>query len=141
VDGFAAAYAVDDSARTDWDYLQATYVCCGGHGAFDGYLTWAAAATGSGSNGVPNGSGSVPDSCCKKEAVGCGRNVLNRVARRNLHLHIFTRGCMTVIQETLSAEVSPMLRVLAAGALASAFIKVNKHHHLFFSRKNFGANI
>jgi len=113
VESFAKEYSSDEEAKGVWDTIQSGYVCCGGHGAHDGYEIWANA-------GLP--SHSLPNSCCK-ETPDCGRAIFQRVRRQNLHLHVFTRGCMAVVQDALDADVSPLLALSAGGALAAAAFK------------------
>lgn len=46
------------------------------------------------------------------------------VGRGELHLHLFSRGCMRVIEDMLIEEVAPLLQAYVIGGLVIAFVKV-----------------
>ena len=47
----------------------------------------------------------VPDSCCLRFSVGCGRNIFKNNQDRAVFPLIFTHGCITIIERRIKEHV------------------------------------
>ena len=47
----------------------------------------------------------VPDSCCLRYSIGCGRNIFKNNVDRAVYPQIFTHGCITIIERRIKEHV------------------------------------
>ena len=47
----------------------------------------------------------VPDSCCLRFSIGCGRNIFKNNQDRAVFPLIFTHGCITIIERRIKEHV------------------------------------
>jgi len=103
------SYLTDDSVKYNWDWMQRDLRCCGSVNYESGFQSWDTIL-----------SGSVPDSCCRKETEFCGKDKISSFTsqRAFIDLGIWKDGCLDILQLKISNEVVPMLLVYAGvGAL------------------------
>jgi len=134
-------YATDPFLRSRWDTIQKEFRCCGGYNVGTGYTDWegvsieplpiganpAALVTGSGNGRSPLRVtlDQVPDSCCIKSRLGCGKKVFEEDANPGtISQKIWVNGCMTEARQTLFKHVMPLLLICALVSLVVGLIEL-----------------
>ncbi len=87
-----------------WDLVQNEYECCG----VNNYTDWQGTDF--------SEEGNIPDSCCRKESEGCGKDYFNEGDTKD----IYTEGCL----QKLETEVYDNIELVGGIALCVIFIQV-----------------
>ena len=93
------SYGNKENFTEAWDAVQKKFNCCGAYSFTD----WQNASWSASSN--------VPDSCCLKEAKGCGQTVLN-MTYDDAHKHVNIAGCYEAMAYDVETNIG------AAGAVS-----------------------
>eukprot|EP00093_Oithona_nana_P013686 13686.XXX_707878_705850_1 [CDS] Oithona nana genome sequencing. len=132
-------YATDPFLRSRWDSIQREFRCCGGYNVGSGYQDWegvsveplpiganpAALITGSSSDrGFVASLSQVPDSCCIRERIGCGKTAFEDDNSGTISQKIYVNGCMTEARTALFKHVMPLLLICALVSLVVGLIEL-----------------
>ena len=85
-------------AKNIYNQFSDEFACCGGFTYNNGYQDWKHSVMGMQYN-------SVPDSCCLRFSIGCGRNIFQNNQDRSVYPQIFTHGCITIIERRIKEHV------------------------------------